>query len=90
MAWEAWTDDAGVDSAVACSAVDGRSCVVGVIAVEVVVPALVLVIDAAGGSLCMVVAPLTVSWKSASVAPPLARGVKCIAAAGLKPPLREW
>ena len=90
MAWEAWTDDAGVDSAVACSAVDGRSCVVGVIAVEVVVPALVLVVDAAGGSLCMVVAPLTVSWKSASVAPSLARGVKCIAAAGLKPPLREW
>ena len=89
MAWEAWTDDAVVDSAVACSAVDGRSCVVGVVAVEIV-PALVLVVDAGGDSLCMAVAPLTVSRESASVTPPLARGVKCIAAAGLKPPLREW
>ena len=89
MAWEAWTDDAVVDSAVACSAVDGRSCVVGVVAVDVV-PALVLVIDAGSGSLCMVVAPLPVSWESASVTPPLARGVTWIAAAGLKPPLREW
>ena len=60
MECEAWPDDAVVDSAVACSAVDGRSCVVGVIAVEVV-PALVLVVDAGGGSLCMVVAPLAVS-----------------------------
>ena len=60
VAWEAWTDDAVVDSAVACSAVDGRSCVVGVVAEEIV-PALVLVVDAGGGSLCMVVAPLTVS-----------------------------
>ena len=70
--------------------VDGRSCVVEVGAVEVVVPALILAVDAAGGSLCMMAVPLTVAWKSASVAPSLARGIQCIAAAGLKPPLREW
>ena len=89
VAWEVWTDDAEVDAAVACLVVDGRSCVADVSVVEVVVLALVLVVDAAGGSLCVMVASLTVAWKSATVAPSLARGVQCIAAAGLKPPLRE-
>ena len=89
MACEGWTDDAEVDAAVAYIVVDGRPCVADVGEVEIVVLTLVLVVNADGGLLCVMVTSLTVARKSATEGPSLWKGVQCVAAAGQKPPLCE-
>ena len=71
----------------ACRFVDGWPCVADVGEVEIVVLALVLVVNADGGLLCVMRTPLTVARQSATEGPSLWEGVQCFATVGLKPPL---